>query len=430
MSYFDTNETEQTFLIGQQWNGLYRDRYSYDRDVIIFEAVRAWRLNPLARQLADIYKIYNIDGLSYQCDDPNTKKFLDEFWNHDLNQVEDILEEISNELFLTGNLFPLYSTNSDGMTFVRIYPTDQIYEAKTADNDLRQELAYITRAVAMQTESKTFFNNSMLPVFMQHKTINRLAGTLWGEGEIWCDLPWLGRYASFLEDRVRLNRYRQAFMYDVTITGLSENQLKERRAEIAKSPPKSGSQNVHGNNEVWQVISPKLESAQAEHDLLALKKMIAVNHAPLHFLSEPESSTRTTADAAGTPTYKKFEGHQNEFKKIIKSMLQIAVKKRSEKDNKVSVNAKIEIQVGDATERDNASLALATSQIVSAIGDMFDREALPLSEYQRLVYRFMGETMPADLPKTAKKKPLEKATPPKTTLKTDSKSGEVTGQKE
>ena len=396
MTAFDTRETEQTFLIGRSWNGLYRDRYSYERDTILEEAIRAWRLNPLARRLTNLFKIYNVDGVSYKCEDAETKKFLDEFWNHELNNIEDMLEEISNEIFLTGNLFPAYSVGMDGMTFVRIFPTDQIQEITTAPNDLRQETAYITKPLSMDAESKTFFNLPTAPVFMRHHAINRLAGTVWGEGEIWSDLPWLGRYASFLEDRVRLNRYRQAFIYDVSVEGMTPTEIDTRKKEIQRNPPASGSVNVHDVKEIWDIKSPKLDSGDAERDGLAIKKMIAVNHVPMHYLAEPESSTRTTADAAGTPTFKAFENHQETFKKIILSMLKTAVRRKSEKDAKVSTSAKIEIVAGDATERDNAALALSVSQIVQSIGELYDRELMDETEYLRLVYRFAGETLPDD----------------------------------
>lgn len=432
-SYFDTRETEQTFLIGRSWNGMYRDRYSYQRDTILEEAVKAWRLNPLARRLTNLFKIYNVDGISFKCDDSNTQTFLESFWNDELNQMDEQLEQISNEIFLTGNLFPLYTVGIDGMTYFRIFPTDQIQEILTAPNDLMQEQAFITKEVSMQVESKTYFNLPTAPVFMRHHAINKLAGTTWGEGEIWPDLPWLGRYASFLEDRVRLNRFRNAFMYDVTITGKDDNYIRNRKAEILSNPPQPGSSNVHGTEEVWQVLSPKLESASAENDGLQIKKMAAVNHVPMHYLAEPESSTRTTADAAGTPTFKAFENQQATFKKIILSILKTAVTRKAEKDNKVSPMAKIEITAGDATERDNAALALATSQIVVSIGEMYDRKLLDEGEYIRLVYRFAGETLPKDW--TAPKGIRKPITKPDTSapgtkavnkgLETDSETGDV-----
>lgn len=425
-------ETEQTFLIGHEWAGLYRDRYAYARDTLIEEAVSSWRLNPLARRLANLYKIYNVDGIAFQCEHAVTKKFLDGFWSHPLNKMKKKLEKISNEVFLTGNLFTLFSVDAMGMTYVRIYPTDQIERIVSAPNDLEQETSYFTRPVSMDAESVEFFNpygraSAVTPQFMTHAAINQLAGTVWGEGEIWPDLPWLGRYASFLEDRVRLNRFRQAYMYDVLLSGKTDEQVRARKREILNDPPRSGSVNVHGADEVWSVINPQLSSNDAETDGLALKKMIAVNHVPMHYLSEPESSTRTTADAAGTPTFKAFENQQDTFIDLIHDILMVAVQRRAAKDDKVDATVEITVTSADATERDNAALALATGQIVTSIGDMFDRGLLDESEYLRLVYRFAGETLPNNFkaPKGKRKSLNSPANATPGGLETDVQTGDV-----
>jgi hypothetical protein len=420
------NETEQTILIGQQWNGLYRDRYAYERDTLQAEAIRAWRLNPLARRLANLYKIYNIDGIKFQCDHPGTQKFIEEFWNHDLNRIDDVLEEISNELFLTGNLFVMFNVDSIGMTYIRVYPTDQIADIVTAENDLRQEVSYVTKQLA-DAEGKQFHNLTNANLYMQHYSINRLAGTCWGEGEIYPDLPWLGRYASWLEDRVRLNRYRSSFMYVVQGTYASKAEKEARQRELNANPPRQGSILVTDPSEQWGIMSPNLDAFDSSIDGMAIKKMLAVNHAPMHYLAEPESSTRTTADAAGSPAFKGFENHQEIFKRIILRILTLVVQRRAQKDSTVSADAKIEILAGDISERDNAGLALATGQMVQAIGDMYDRELIEEDEYLRLVYRFAGETRDANLPvPKGIRKPVNKpATPNSGGVSTNTKTGDV-----
>jgi hypothetical protein len=425
-------ETEQTFLIGQQWDGFYRDRYSYERDTLLLEAVRAWRLNPLARRLANLYKIYNLDGIEFKCDHEPTQKFLTEFWNHDLNQMDEMLEEISNEIFLTGNLFPMFSVDKSGMTYVRIFPTDQIGEIKTADNDLRQEIAYVTREIDTDVQSQTFLNPRGLPSittpkFMHHYAINKLAGTSWGEGEIWPDLPWLGRYATWLEDRVRLNHFRAVFMYVLQGTFKDKTEKEKRQQYLNSNPPRSGTVLVTDASEQWGTLSANLDAFDASVDGMAIKKMIAVNHAPMHYLAEPESSTRTTADAAGTPTFKAFENNQRIFKKILKNILTVAVQRRAEKDGSIDTKAEINILASDATERDNAGLALATSQIVSAIGDMYDRKLLDEDEYLRLTYRFMGETPPQNKEKVKgiRKNVNKPASANQGGLKVDAETGAV-----
>lgn len=425
-------ETEQTFLIGQPWNAMYRDRYSYQRDTLNEEAVRAWRLNPLARHIANIYKIYNIDGLSFKCGHPATEAFLRDFWNHELNNMEEQLEQISNEIFLTGNLFELFSVDKNGMSYFRVFPTDQIAQIVTASNDIMQETEYITKATEFDLEGRAFPNPRGKPAsntmhFMKHEAINQLAGTAWGEGEIWPDLPWLGRYASFLEDRVRLNRYRNAFMYVVQGNYKSKEEKESRARELNRNPPQPGTILVTDPSEQWGIMSPSTDAFDASEDGLSIKKMIMVNNAPMHYAAEPESSTRTTADAAGTPTFKAFENRQKKFKTVILNILKTAVTRRAWHDNKIKADAKIEITSADATERDNAALALSTSQIVSAIGEMYDRELLDEQEYMRLVYRFAGEVLPQDqkIPKGIRK-PLNKpANANQGGIKTDAETGEV-----
>lgn len=396
---FDTRETDNTIMLGTPWQGLYRDRYGYDRDTLLEEAIRAWRLNPLARRLANLYKIYNVDGISFKCEHEPTQKFLTTFWNHDLNRMKRKLEKISNEIFLTGNLFTLYSTDKSGMTYFRIYPTDQIAQIVTAPNDIEQEQSYITKELSTAVLSQTYknprgFTASQEPVIMRHDAINQLAGTAWGEGEIWPDLPWLGRYATWLEDRVRLNHFRSTFMYVVQGQFKTIEEKRKRQAELNNNPPRSGTVLVTDPSENWGIMSANLDAFDASIDGEAIKKMIAVNHVPMHMLAEGESATRTTADAAGTPTYKSFESHQNTFIEIVEDILRTVVQRRAEKDSNVDASAEIEVTSADATERDNAALALATGQIVASIGEMFDRELIDEEEYLRLVYRFAGETEP------------------------------------
>ncbi len=400
---FASAENERTIVRGIDWNGVYRDRYNYQRDQVLEEALKAWRLNPLARRIVEITKEFTIDGIEWDCDHPATKKFLTEFWNHDLNCIDEQLGEWSDELVLAGNLFMIFTTDPAGMSYVRVYPTDLMSEIETADNDVRQEKWYMPKATEGNEDPKAIKNYRTYKAIkprhvMMHYAVNRLAGMKWGEPDIAPLLPWLARYASWLEDRVRLNRYRQAYVWDVLMDTSDEAKIQVRKKELLSNPPKPGDINVHGKEETWQVMSPKLESGDAEKDGLSVKKFIAGGRGvPLHWLAEPESSTRTTAEAAGTPTFKHFEERQSFFKDIVKDILTVAIERRAQRgDTEVDPKAKVEVRAADITERDNAALALATSQIVSAGKMLVDDGYITADEYLRLVYRFAGEVLPGD----------------------------------
>ena len=115
-----------------------------------------------------------------------------------------------------------------------------------------------------------------------------------------------------------------------------------------RAPPQPGSILVADENEKWSAIHPRLESSDAEKDGLAIKKMIAAGAGvPMHFLAEPESSTRTTAEAAGGPTYRRMEQRQEFFLWVMQDILAVALRRRSKVDKKIDAAA--EISVPDRT---------------------------------------------------------------------------------
>ena len=97
----------------------------------------------------------------------------------------------------------------------------------------------------------------------------------------------------------------------------------------------------------WSAIHPRLESGDAEKDGLALKKMISAGAGmPLHFLAEPESATRTTAEEAGGPTYRHFEQRQGHFVWMMKDILRVVLNRGAKLDKKFS--GKIEFSITGA----------------------------------------------------------------------------------
>jgi hypothetical protein len=277
------------------------------------------------------------------------------------------------------------------MVYWRAIPADQIKEIKCAENDIRQEKFYLPQELeAFPWEA--YDPNKAQASFVVHHAIDRPVGTAWGEAPLAPLLPWIGRYSAWLEDRVRLNRFRNAFMYIVRGQYKDAGAKKARELELNSNPPQSGSILVTDPSEDWGILSANLDSFDASIDGLAIKTHIAAGIGfPMHWLSEGESSTRTTAEAAGTPTFKTLEQEQTSFVRFIQRLAEISVTVRKEYDSRVNPNSKIEIAKPDITERDNATLSLAVSRIYPTLADMFDRSGMDEAELIRLVYRMAGE---------------------------------------
>ncbi len=232
------------------------------------------------------------------------------------------------------------------------------------------------------------------PTVAIHYAINRPVAAAWGESDLAPLLRWLARYSNWLEDRARLNRFRQAFMYVVSAAFQSKADRLARQAEINANPPTPGAVLVKDEAETWEVLEPRLASSDAGEDGLALKKMISAGSGnPLHFLAEPESATRTTAEAAGGPTFRHYEQRQNYFLWLLDDLTHVALARRALVDKTVHADEPVKLTGSDISARDNASLAQAASFIANSFTNLRDRQIIDDAELLRLVYRFCGENV-------------------------------------
>jgi len=372
----------------------YTDRYEYNREKILAECLRAWRVQPLARRIVKILTAFTIgSGFTIKTEEKEkaTQEFLERWWNDPLNNFDEQLPEWMDERTRSGNIFALATVDAAGMTYWRPIPADQIKEIQCRDNDIRQETYYIPQDMEA-SPWEAYDPEKEQTSFVVHHAIDRPVGTAWGEPPLAPLLPWIGRYSAWLEDRVRLNRFRNAFMYVVRGQFTDKAKKKARQDELNANPPQPGSILVTDPSEDWGILSANLDSFDASVDGHAIKTHIAAGIGfPMHWFSEGESSTRTTAEAAGTPTFKSLEQEQTSFVRFIVRLAQISAAIRSKFDDKVNPKAKIEISKPDITERDNANLSLAVSRIYPALIDLFDRDGMPEAEVLRLIYRAAGE---------------------------------------
>jgi hypothetical protein len=400
-----------------------RDRYPSSREEVLEQALEAWRTNPLARRIVELTTQYVVGGgVSVSCAHPATARFIHTFWDHPLNRMDVRTAEWCDELTRTGNLFIVVSTDASGMSFVRALPASSIQRIACRENDVEQTTTVYPKPTAdfpdpapwrvySEKEDNPREGGGFEAVAL-HYAINRPVGAQWGEPDLAPLLRWMARYSSWLEDRARLNRYRNTFLFLVKGRYSSEAERLARQQSLNGSPPPPGSVLVLNESDEWSVISPKLESSDANLDGLALKKMIAAGAGlPMHFLAEPESATRTTAEAAGGPTYRRFEQRQRYFIWMLGDILRVIVRRKAMVDRRVCADADIELNGADISARDNVALSMAAGNIVTAFGQMRAQGLIDDAELVRMVYRFAGETADVqELLAAARKAATHKAT--------------------
>lgn len=389
-------ETDNTITLGAaSWDSNFRDRLSYDRLNILTQAITAWRANPIARRIIDLTTEFVIgDGMSFTSSKP-VEKLLRDFWNHPLNNLDQQLPEWADEAWRTGDLFLLVSLDPGGGVYVRALPSESIGVIDTAANDYRQEISY--RRDAMDEHPWPAFQpGTDQQAFVLHFPLNRAVGATFGESDLAPVLYWIGLYRQWLEDRARLNYFRQMFSFVLTRPFSSQPEKEKYMRDFAsRLPKKSGGVLGLDPTETLVALKPELASDQAEADGLAIKRMIASGVGiPLHYFAEPESSTRTTAEASGTPTFKRFKRRQMYLVNVVRTLLLTVVSLKKKYKADLPDRANIEITCSDITERDNANLAIAVQRIVTAFAPIYNAKLIDPREFIRLVYRFVAETAP------------------------------------
>lgn len=332
---------------------------------IIEDSLQCWRNDPLARRIVNLTTEFSIgSGLSIQAGGMNEQAFIGRFWNHELNHMDARIREWSDELCRTGNLFIVLSSDISGMTYVRAIPAAQIEEIIPRQNDIEQPEAFRVREVGTPNEV-TIPRIDLIPAAalieptfeprILHFTVNRPVGGQWGEPDLAPLLTWLHRYDCWLEDRCRLNHYRNCFLYVVKCGHISEQGRLARQQQLNRRPPTAGSILVTGAEEEWTTISSQLESGDANEDGLAIKKMIAAGAGiPLQYLSEPGASSRADSEGMQDSAIRGFEQRQQLFEWITETLLRHVLARRFLADPSVHpdvplhVEAKTAVRIGEA----------------------------------------------------------------------------------
>ena len=280
----------------------------------------AGRNNPYAKRLIGLTTAYVVGTDMI----PSTQRedlvgFIDEFWSHEMNNLSLRLEDWSDELARSGELFiTLHPNPVSGMPIVRTIPSSRIRQVKCKDGDYETETMYreipyvFSEEVSTQPDymqDKWWYSPAGIELarqegkkidrdepWMLHYAVNREIGAVRGSGDLVSILIWLRRYNRWLEDRVKLNAAIRKFYWIVKAPEEIRDILEERYAV----PPDDGTIIFADEDEDWQPVNPTLNARDASADGRAIRWKIAAGGpgTSLTDLGESEDSNLATARAS------------------------------------------------------------------------------------------------------------------------------------
>jgi hypothetical protein len=366
------------------------------------DALQAWRTNPLAFRIVALTTDYVV-GAGIQVTSPvaYVDKFINELWSHRLNKLALRLYTWCDELTRAGDLFiVLYTNPVDGLSYFRAIPAVKIDRIETDPHDLEKELRYHELREDDPIQGKwwsgweTAKDDPAQPA-MLHYAVNRPVGCIRGQADLTPLLPWLRRYKEWLEDRVRVNRYKNAFLWQVKLDGAGPGDIESKQAQYAQ-PPSPGSVIVTDETEQWTPVQPNIQAEDVKDDGKALRLMIAAGAGvPLHYLGEGESATRSTAQEMAGPTVRHYEHRQKFFCDLVMDVVEKAAHRARAAGRMHQPRGGLQLTttVSDLREEDSLKVARAAREIVSYLAEMKRLGWITDRKAMELAYKFAGEVI-------------------------------------
>ena len=375
------------------------------------QAYEAYNANPLARQAIEITTSMVLgSGLRVVARAPRVQRLLDRFWRDADNHMDLRVYSLCTELALYGEQFIRFFVNPiDGAVKIGQIDPSTIDQIVTDPNNIEKPLRFHQRPVGPgfdvwdsglgnphlaspsaegeELSGRWYEAGSDVVQF----AINKVSNAKRGQSDLATLIVWLRRYKDWLTDRVRLNKYKGAFVWDVKLTGADKKTIDRKKMEYAY-PPLPGSLVVHNESEEWSAVEPKIGADQVEADGKAIKMMVAVGAGlPEHYLAEGGNVNKATAAEMGLPTLKRFQRRQDYVGFMLRCILD-RVLLEAERAGMLSarLDKRYEIIFPPIDTDDGESIASALGKLVPALQGAKQEGWLDDAAARKLLHRFLG----------------------------------------
>jgi len=361
-------------------------------------ALYLWEANLLANRLIELPVAYLLaEGVQLTVKDEKNQKVLDRFWRDPINEMDLKLPQKVRELALYGEqCYPTFVNEMNG--HVRLgYLDPALIETVVTDPDNRSQVIGIVTVKDKKGKARRYRTiiNGPEEVFSARTqeirqtfsdgeafyfTINDLSNGRRGRSDLLAQIDWLDGYEQFLFGELDRASFMRAFLWDVTLTGATPEEVAKRSKEI--SPPAPGSVRVHNDAETWAAVTPSLNAQDSsENARLFRNHVLGGATVPEHWYGGGGDVNRSTGESMGEPTFKVLSMRQRVIKHILESIGRYVLRQKAmahqEAEPDFSDDAwNVEAGFPEMTARDTTKYAAALQQIVTAVGLALDRGLL------------------------------------------------------
>jgi len=372
-----------------------------------------WESNLLANRLIELPIAYLLaEGVALHCDDEDNQALLTRFWRDPINQMAVKLPKKVRELGIYGEqCYPAFVNEHTG--HVRLgYLDPGLVETVVMDPDNpEQPIGVVTvrdkqgqarryRVVVNGADAELFTARTQVirDTFTDGEafwfTINDLSNGRRGRSDLLAQADYLDGYDQYLFGELDRAQFMRAFIWDVTLTGATPEEVEKRAKSI--TAPRPGSARVHNEAEIWKAETPDLKAQDAsEGARLFRNHVLGGATMPEHWYGGGGDVNRATGESMAEPTLKVLSMRQQVIKHMLETIglyvLRQALLARGQGEPDLEDEAyQVEAIFPEMTAKDTTKYAAALQQAVVAVGLALDKGLITQATAVRIINAIAG----------------------------------------
>lgn len=366
-------------------------------------AVYLWESNLLANRITELPIAFMLaEGVDVVAEDDDLKNLIKKFWLDPINQMDIKLISKARQLSLFGEqCYPTFVNEHSGRVRLGYLDPANIQDVVLDPDNPEQPILVVTKRdkKGRYRKYRVIVNGNDADLFTARTAairaasdidgeafyfnINALSNGSRGRSDLLAQADWLDAYDQFLFGEIDRTAFLRAFVWDVTLTGATQEQVKTRAREI--TAPSPGSTRVHNDAEKWDAVSPGLSSTDSSEQARLLRNhILGGSSLPEHWYGGGGDVNRAVGAEMGDPTYKMFTMRQTFLGYMLAQIITYAIRQRElavsgTEPDLFDPRFSFTVQFPDMVARDVSKYATALQSVVVAASvlitnDMMSRD--------------------------------------------------------
>jgi hypothetical protein len=301
---------------------------------------------PFGKRIVEILTDYTIGkGVRVTAKDPRVQDVIDAFWKDEVNNMDDNLEQWTNELTTFGELCITTAVNpiSGKLRVGYIDPmnidTIQFAEMATSDGTtsinvpfavrLRREVGEVLQKpmlIVRRIEDVNDPNYGKLDGECFYFTLNKAKSASRGFSEMFALADWVDLFDQMIFDFGDKVRFLNSFIWHYVFKGADDKKVDEYKNKITKDPPKQGGALFTNENVTVDAKTPDFKGADMAAGAGMVKKYgLGGAGIPPVLMGDGDDANRASALEMSAPFTKKIQKRQNHMSRCLTSILDFAI---------------------------------------------------------------------------------------------------------